>query len=134
MTDFTDTFEDDRPLGRAIARGLACRCPACGSGALLEGYARVRPACPDCGEALHHQRADDGPAYLTILVVGHLLAPAIMAVYFGFRPEPWVMIALFVPLCVGLSLFLLPRFKGMLVAIQWSRRMHGFGAGEIAHD
>jgi uncharacterized protein (DUF983 family) len=29
--------------------------------------------------------------------------------------------------CVTLSLYLLPRLKGMIVAIQWARRMHGFG-------
>jgi uncharacterized protein (DUF983 family) len=28
---------------------------------------------------------------------------------------------------VALSLYLLPRLKGLVVAIQWSRRMHGFG-------
>jgi uncharacterized protein (DUF983 family) len=27
---------------------------------------------------------------------------------------------------VAVSLFLLPRFKGMIVAFQWARRMHGF--------
>jgi uncharacterized protein (DUF983 family) len=30
--------------------------------------------------------------------------------------------------CVALSLFLLPRLKGVIVAIQWAKRMHGFGA------
>jgi uncharacterized protein (DUF983 family) len=29
---------------------------------------------------------------------------------------------------VAMSLFLLPRLKGALVAIQWAKRMHGFGA------
>jgi uncharacterized protein (DUF983 family) len=29
--------------------------------------------------------------------------------------------------CVALSLYLLPRMKGLVVNIQWSRRMHGFG-------
>jgi uncharacterized protein (DUF983 family) len=28
---------------------------------------------------------------------------------------------------VALSLYLLPRLKGVMVAIQWARRMHGFG-------
>jgi len=37
---------------------------------MLRDYLKVRESCPVCGEALHHQRADDGPAYLTILVVG----------------------------------------------------------------
>lgn len=131
-TDYTD--EDDRPFSRSIRRGLMCRCPNCGKGRLLENYARVRDACPACGEDFHHHRADDGPAYLTILVVGHILAPALMATYFAYEPSPMTMITMFGIGCIALSLFLLPRFKGMIVAIQWSRRMHGFGAGEIAHD
>ena len=28
---------------------------------------------------------------------------------------------------VALSLFLLPRLKGVMIAIQWAKRMHGFG-------
>jgi uncharacterized protein (DUF983 family) len=28
---------------------------------------------------------------------------------------------------VALSLYLLPRLKGALVAVQWAKRMHGFG-------
>lgn len=125
---------DDRPLGAAIGRGLMCRCPACGRGRLLRGYLRVAPACPACGEDLSPQRADDGPAYLTILIVGHLLAPLLMWYFVAFRPSPAEMIAVFATGSVALSLALLPRMKGMIVAIQWSRRMHGFGAGEVRHD
>jgi len=46
-----------------------------------------------------------------------------------FRPEPLVMATTLTIASVGLSLFLLPRMKGMVVAIQWARRMHGFGQG-----
>ncbi|WP_417812469.1 DUF983 domain-containing protein [Thalassospira alkalitolerans] len=28
---------------------------------------------------------------------------------------------------VLLSLYLLPRFKGAIVGLQWAKRMHGFG-------
>jgi len=131
-----ETFaeEDDRPLGRAVTRGLLCRCPACGQGRLLSGYLTVRPACPACGEDFTAQRADDGPAYLTILIVGHLMAPTILWAFIAFRPQPLVMIAIFATGCVALSLALLPRMKGMMVAIQWSRRMHGFGEGELRND
>ena len=117
---------DDRPLGQSLRRGLALRCPCCGNGSLLERYLAVRPNCPSCGEDFTPQRADDGPAYLTILVVGHLMVPLI---HFGFttwRPEPLVMAAALSTVCVGLSLALLPRMKGLMVAIQWARRMHGF--------
>ncbi|MGV6850410.1 MAG: DUF983 domain-containing protein, partial [Marinibacterium sp.] len=64
----------ERPLWPALARGWRRRCPNCGSGALLDGYLSVAPTCNVCREELHHQRADDGPAYLTILIVGHLMA------------------------------------------------------------
>ena len=31
----------------------------------------------------------------------------------------------------ALALFLLPRIKGMFVAIQWAKKMHGFGREEV---
>jgi uncharacterized protein (DUF983 family) len=95
---------------------------------MLRGYLTVRESCPVCGEALHHQRADDGPAYLTILIVGHLMAPAILWAFVAYRPDPWVLASVFTVSTVGLSLFLLPRLKGALVGLQWAKRMHGFGA------
>jgi uncharacterized protein (DUF983 family) len=120
--------DEDRPLWPALRRGWACRCPKCGAGPMLRNYLKVRDSCPVCGEELHHHRADDGPAYLTILIVGHLLAPIIYYVYAEYRPEPMVMASVFSVLTVALALFLLPRLKGVLVALQWSRRMHGFGS------
>ncbi len=95
---------------------------------MLKGYLQVRESCPVCDEALHHHRADDGPAYLTILIVGHLMAPLLMFVFTRYRPEPATMIAVFSVLTVVLSLYLLPRLKGGLVALQWAKRMHGFSA------
>lgn len=123
----TTHLVDDRPAKPAILRGLRRKCPSCGEGNLFDGYLKVADKCEVCHEEFHHHRADDGPAYLTILVVGHLLAILIHFTWTTFRPEPMVMIAIFTTFCVGLSLFLLPRLKGFVVAIQWSRRMHGFG-------
>jgi uncharacterized protein (DUF983 family) len=120
--------EDDRPIRLAMLRGWRKRCPNCGAGQMLTGYLRVNDSCSECGEELFHHRADDGPAYLTILIVGHLMAPAILIAFIRYRPDPFVLAAVFSILTVGLSLFLLPRLKGVLVAIQWSRKMHGFGA------
>ncbi|MCO4842083.1 MAG: DUF983 domain-containing protein [Yoonia sp.] len=118
---------DDRPTKPAMFRGFRRKCPNCGEGNMFSGYLKVADNCDECGEALYHHRADDGPAYLTILIVGHLLAPLIHVVWTNFRPDPLVMITIFTIFCVGLSLFLLPRLKGFVVGIQWSRRMHGFG-------
>jgi uncharacterized protein (DUF983 family) len=125
---------DDRPLGQALRRGWRCLCPQCGQGPMLRSYLKVRDTCPNCGEALYHQRADDGPAYLTILIVGHLLAPIIYFVFVNYRPQPMTMALLFTALTVALALFLLPRMKGMLVALQWAKRMHGFGGAAELPD
>ena len=123
----TETLAE-RPLKPALLDGWRCRCPNCSAGPMLKGYLSVREACPACGEDFTHQRADDGPAYLTILIVGHLMAPALLWVYATFRPEPMVLATGFTIGTVALSLFLLPRLKGMMIAFQWAKRMHGFGA------
>ena len=130
MTSQTATTPEieERPVKPAMLRGWRRRCPNCGAGPMFRGYLKVREACPVCGQELHHHRADDGPAYLTILIVGHLLAPALMFTFVKFRPEPMVMITGFTIGTVALSLFLLPRLKGALVGLQWANRMHGFGA------
>lgn len=128
------TEHEERPLWPSIRRGWRGRCPNCGQGPMLRGYLKVRDTCPVCSEDLHHQRADDGPAYLTILIVGHILAPVIMAVYSTWRPEPWTMVAIFSTGTVALSLYLLPRIKGAFVALQWAKRMHGFSGRSAAMD
>lgn len=125
-SDVQDT-QGDRPTRPALMRGFRRRCPNCGRGHIFDGYLKVRDQCPSCREELSHHRADDGPAYLTILVVGHLMAPLIHVSFTTFRPEPLVLATVFTIGCVALSLYLLPRLKGVVVAFQWARRMHGFG-------
>jgi uncharacterized protein (DUF983 family) len=120
---------EERPLRPALLRGWRRRCPQCGAGPMLKGYLKVRDNCPVCGEDLHHHRADDGPAWLTILIVGHLMAPSIIFAFTTFRPDPIILATVFTIGCVALSLYLLPRLKGLMVAFQWAKRMHGFGSG-----
>jgi len=95
-------------------------------GPLFSAYLKVRDECPVCHTHLGHHRADDGPAYLTILIVGHLMAPLMLWTFFEFEPDPFVVATIFTVGCVGLSLYLLPRLKGLIVALQWAKRMHGF--------
>jgi len=118
---------EERDMRTSLWRGWRRRCPNCGSGPMLKGYLKVRDECPVCGEDLSHHRADDGPAYLAILIVGHIMAPLILFAFIKFRPDPLVLATMFSVGSVGLSLYLLPRLKGIIVAIQWAKRMHGFG-------
>ena len=100
---------------------------------MMDGYLTVRRACPACGTELFHHRADDGPAWATILITGHLMAPLMLIVFVTFRPQAWVMALGLSTVFVALSLWLLPRLKGAFVGLQWAKRMHGFGDDGPGH-
>jgi len=123
----TAAVADDRPMWPAIKKGYLRRCPHCGEGALFDGYLKVNAACTECGEEFHHHRADDGPAYLTIVLVGKILGPLLYVAFTKFRPDPLMLSLVFSVAALAMSLYFLPRLKGALIGIQWSRRMHGFG-------
>jgi uncharacterized protein (DUF983 family) len=110
----------------AMARGFRGRCPHCGQGRLFRAFLKVADHCDVCGEALHHHRADDAPAYFVILIVGHIVVPLALAVEVAFEPPYLVHLALWVPLTVGLALGLLQPIKGAIVGWQWAHYMHGF--------
>ena len=119
-----------RPIWQAMRKGFAMRCPDCGHGRLFGRYTKVLPACPSCGLDYSHQRADDAPAYFTILIVGHLVVGSLVTVEKIAHPPVWLHMLIWIPLCIALSLVLLPRVKGALIGLQWANRMHGFGGPE----
>lgn len=119
--------EPTRSVADAMLRGWRQRCPACGEGKLFRAYLKVVDTCPHCGEDLHHQRADDAPPYFTMVIVGHVVIAGVLVLEKAYAPPSWVHLALWLPLTVILSLWLLPRVKGALVGLQWALRMHGFG-------
>lgn len=120
----------ERQIRPALWHGWRKRCPQCGSGPMMQGYLQVRDHCPVCREELNHHRADDGPAYLTILIVGHIMVPLMHIAFVRHRPEPLVLFTIFAVGCVALSLYLLPRLKGAIVAYQWARGMYGFASSD----
>lgn len=126
-TDKSDDSTPARPVWLALRRGFRRKCPNCGSGPLMRSYLKVNDTCSVCREDLHHHRADDGPAYLTILIVGHVMIPLLHFYFVMIRPEPLVLFTIFAVGSIGLSLYLLPRLKGAVVAFQWARFMGGFG-------
>ena len=109
----------------ALWRGLRHRCPACGEGPLYRRYLKVAPVCTACGHELGQYRADDGPAYFTILLVGHLfIAPMLFLPWIWHAPVLLVLPATLIPLLL-VSLLLLPRVKGVVVGLLYSLRTSG---------
>src|SRR5215471_11822451 len=74
----------------ALWRGFTMKCPNCGTGRLFRQFLKVVDHCSVCGEELHHHRADDFPAYIVILVVGHTLVPAALAFEMDYAPPMWL--------------------------------------------
>jgi uncharacterized protein (DUF983 family) len=115
-----------RLLWRSLGRGLRCRCPHCGEGALFRGYLRPNVECPACREDMSHQRADDFPPYVTIVVVGHVIVPLMLAVQFAAELHPIAHLAIWLPLTAIATVAFLRPVKGAIIALQWALRMHGF--------
>jgi uncharacterized protein (DUF983 family) len=117
-----------RPVWRSLVSGFQLLCPNCRNSRLVKPYLRVADHCARCGQIYSHHRADNAPAYFTILVAGHLvLLP--MLICLRLWPAPlWPHFVIWPLAVIGLTLLLLPRVKGALVALQWALRMHGFNA------
>ena len=121
----------NRPLGEAIKRGLLGRCPACGRGRLFCAYLKLDTTCKVCGEDLSHARADDAPAYLTMLVVCHVVGGGVLMSEDAWPASSLITTTLvWLTVAVVVSLILLPRMKGAVVGQQWALGMHGFGGHE----
>ena len=88
----------DRPVFQSMLRGAKLKCPACGVGALYRRFLKVSDTCPNCGEELHHHRADDAPPYFTIVIVGHIVVGLVLFVEMTYRPPLWVHAALWLPI------------------------------------
>ena len=114
------------PLNLALWRGATGKCPNCGKGAMFGRFLKVNHHCDVCGEEFFHHQADDFPAYLVIVIVGHIVVPLILWVETDYAPSYWVHLALWLPLTLILTLGLLQPIKGMVVAMQWQFGMHGF--------
>ncbi len=121
-------------LSRPIIRGLRGRCPKCGEGRLFRAFLKVADNCPACGEELHHHRADDFPAYLVIVIVGHIVVAMVLGVEVAYAPPLWLHALIWLPVTTALSLALLQPIKGAVVAVQWQHGMEGFGGAKRARD
>ncbi len=118
----------------AMIRGMRLKCPKCGIGRMFSSYLKVADNCPACGEALHHQRADDAPPYFTMFIVCHIVVAGVLIAEKALAPSFWTHIAIWFPITIVMSLILLPMIKGALIGLQWALRMHGFGTGPDPAD
>jgi uncharacterized protein (DUF983 family) len=111
---------------QAMTRGFFGKCPKCGEGKMFRAFLKVADECPACGEPLHHQRADDFPAYIVIVLVGHIVVPLVLLVETEWAPPTWLHMLIWPALIAIMALSLLQPVKGAVVGLQWVLGMHGF--------
>jgi uncharacterized protein (DUF983 family) len=117
---------EKRDVWSAMRRGLRGRCPRCGQGKLFRAFLKVDNNCSVCGLDYTPHRADDLPAYLVIVIVGHILVPVILWIETDYAPAVWLQLSIYLPVTLIASLGLLQPVKGAVVGVQWALRMHGF--------
>ncbi len=122
------TPPDKKFTAQDFSRGWRGVCPSCGEGKMFASFLRVADACPHCGQELHHHRADDLPAYIVVLITGHIFVMLALDVEFRYSPPFWVHALLWGPALLASILLLLQPVKGVIVALQWRIGMHGFAA------
>jgi uncharacterized protein (DUF983 family) len=115
-----------RDVWTAMKRGWRGRCPRCGQGKLFRAFLKVDNNCSVCGLDYTHHRADDLPAYLVIIVVGHIVVPLALLIETNYAPPVALQLAIYLPMTLIASLLLLQPVKGVVVGVQWALRMHGF--------
>jgi len=125
-TPHTPSEKPRRKVLPAMLRGAKNRCMKCGRGRIFDGFLKTAYACSNCGEEIHHHRADDAPPYFTITIVGHIVIPALLVVEVVWRPALWIHMSIWVPLTLLLCFGLMQPIKGALVGLQWALYMHGF--------
>ena len=117
---------EKRDVWTSLKRGFRGRCPRCGEGKIFRAFLKVDDHCPACGLDYTPHRADDLPAYLVIIIVGHIMVPLALMIETNYSPPVALQLSIYLPLTLIASLALLQPVKGAVVAIQWALRMHGF--------
>jgi len=116
-----------RDWKKAVLAGMTDHCPSCGQAPLFARGLRTVSHCPSCGQDWSAQRADDFPAYLVILVLGHVLVPIVVMVNMAWDLPLGVQMIGWCVLAVLIAVLMIRPAKGAVIGAQWALRMGGFG-------
>ena len=122
------------PLWRAMTRGVIGRCPRCGQGRLFRAFLKPVDQCGCCDQDWSHQRADDFPAYASLFITGHLVAPPAVHLARDSSISSAMAAAIILTITAALAVGLLQPCKGAIIAVQWRMGMHGFQRDRATGD
>ena len=118
-------MDNNKALKTQLKRALFGLCPNCGKGKLFAKYLKQVDSCSNCNESFGDIRADDGPAWLTIMLVGHIVIPVLLLVYPNPPWPDWQIMGVLSVFTVVLTLVLLPWCKGFFIGVIWRLKCVG---------
>ena len=113
---------------RPLSRGIKRRCPACGEGKLFNGYLKLVEACECCGQTYDHDKAADGPAWLTVLRLGPFFAPLIFLASLKAGEYAIVVFPTLLVFLIATALTVLAFMKGAWIGALWHMGQSQSGA------
>jgi uncharacterized protein (DUF983 family) len=114
-------------VGLSLWRDVRGRCPR-GRGRLFCAFLKVDDHCSVCRLDFTGHRADDLPAYLVIVIVGHVLVPVILWIEVDYAPSLPFQLGVYLPITALASIAHLQPVKGrrrgtaMVAQDAWLRR------------
>ena len=112
-----------------MLRGMRGTCPRCDEARLFRKWLKPVDTCAHCAQDWSVQQADDFPAYIGIFLVGHLLAPVVIAMIGAYGLSAWLTLATVLPVAVAMLLAMLQPTKGAVIAFLW-----WFGIGAFVQE
>lgn len=109
-------------LAQTVLRGLACKCPRCGTGKLFRGFIDLRPSCENCGLDYTFIDTGDGPAIFLIMIAGAIVVGCALVVEIKYQPPFWLHAALWLPLILATTLLPMRSMKSLLIALQFHHK------------
>ncbi|MGE3247717.1 MAG: DUF983 domain-containing protein [Beijerinckiaceae bacterium] len=115
-------FYNDYPPQSPYSTGLAGRCPRCGEGKLFNGFITTAEKCGHCGLDYKFIDSGDGPAVFVTLIGGFVLLGMALFVQMTWNPPVWLLMLIFFPLTLIVSVGMLRPLKGLLIALQFANK------------
>lgn len=103
------------PISKVVFRGV---CPVCGDGKLYAKLLDVCDKCAACGAELGKHDAADGPAFFVMFIVSILVFFMAMVLEVVATPPLWLHMVVWMPVTIGLSVYLLRIFKAWMIALE----------------
>lgn len=114
-----------------FATGLKGRCPRCAEGSLFDGFLGIQKSCYNCHLDFDFADSGDGPAVIVMTLVGFIIVGLALWIEVSYAPPFWLQLLLWIPLSIGLGLYLLRIMKGIVICIQFKNKAQ---QGELDRD